>query len=245
MSGESLDHERCVTYDPPRADGHAQLTLCRSGRGNSLDTATVDALRAGVARARYDHAASLTIQADGRNFCTGFDLTGYEAQSAGDLLLRFVRIEQLLQDLASAPYLTVARAQGRAWGAGADLVAACDVRTGRPDANLRFPGMSFGIVLGTGRLVDLVGRLHAQRLTLDGRTVDADEALEIGLLTDVSDVQQVPPDDTVLARAAPWPTARQALRRSDPDADLARLVRSAAAPGIHDRIAAYLASMGR
>ena len=49
----------------------------------------------------------------------------------------------------------MAVATGRAWGAGADLFASCDIRACTPDASFRFPGTAFGIVLGTRRLVEL------------------------------------------------------------------------------------------
>ncbi len=87
----------------------------------------------------------------GRNFSAGFDFGGYEDQSEGDLLLRFVRIEQLLQALAHAPFDTLALAHGRNFGAGVDVVCACGRRVGDPAATFRMPGLSFGLVLGTRR----------------------------------------------------------------------------------------------
>ncbi|MCR2153265.1 hypothetical protein NSX49_23710, partial [Salmonella enterica] len=74
-----------------------------------------------------------------------------DAQSEGDLLLRFVRIETLLQRVAASPCLTVGLAHGRNFGAGVDLFGACKWRVSAPDASFRMPGLKFGLVLGTRR----------------------------------------------------------------------------------------------
>ena len=71
-------------------------------------------------------------------------------------------------------------ATGRAWGAGADLFASCDIRACAPDATFRFPGTAFGIVLGTRRLVELVGWDRARPLVTEGATHDAAAATRGG-----------------------------------------------------------------
>ena len=71
------------------------LTLNRPGKANALDAETVERLLATVADARAAGARALVLEGAGRNFCAGFDFAGYQEQSAGDLLHRFVRIEQL------------------------------------------------------------------------------------------------------------------------------------------------------
>jgi len=65
-------------------------------------------------------------------------------------LLRFVRIEQLLQRLFRVPYPTVALVHGHVFGAGADLFCACQHRFAASDATFRLPGTGFGLVQGTG-----------------------------------------------------------------------------------------------
>ena len=52
---------------------------------------------AAIERAPAEDAGLIVIGGEGRHFCTGFDLTGIDRASDGDLLLRFVRIERLLQ----------------------------------------------------------------------------------------------------------------------------------------------------
>ena len=91
--------------------GHTtRLTLNRPEQANALDAATVEALLTAVERSFVDGTRMLVIAAAGPHFCGGFDFTGIETQSEGDLLLRFVRIEQLLQAVWHAPIATVALA---------------------------------------------------------------------------------------------------------------------------------------
>lgn len=224
-------------------DGVRTLTLERPDRGNALSPALVDALLAAVREACADPALhTLALRGAGRNFCTGFDLGDLDACSDGDLMLRFVRVEELLAAIWHAPLRTVAFAQGRAWGAGADLFAACELRLAAPDANFRFPGAGFGLVLGSRRLAERVGVDLARRWVIEGAQPDARAAVDAGLATAMlADI--VDPDPLFgAAPAIPRATAaaiRAATREDRRDADLAALVRSAAAPGLRARIAAW------
>jgi enoyl-CoA hydratase/carnithine racemase len=229
-------------------DGVRTLTLCRAERGNALNPALVDALLEAVEEACADRSLhTLVLRGDGRNFCTGFDLSDLDAASDGDLLHRFVRIETLLAALWHAPLRTVAVVTGRAWGAGADLMAACDLRAATPGASFRFPGAGFGLVLGTRRLAERVGVDAARRLVSEGLTWGAQEARERGLLTDLVD----DPDRWLASASKPLPVDRatliqlhRATRDDRRDEDLAALVRSAALPGLKQRISAYRARQG-
>jgi len=111
------------------------------------------------------------IKAEGRNFCAGFDLSDIDGLSDGDLLLRFTRIETLLQAVHHAPFPVIAFAQGHVIGAGADLFAACWQRIAAPNAKFRFPGWQFELALGTRRLTRLVGTDNARDLLIDTKTI--------------------------------------------------------------------------
>ncbi|MBP31478.1 MULTISPECIES: enoyl-CoA hydratase/isomerase family protein [unclassified Methylobacterium] len=224
------------------------LTLNRPDKMNALSAALVDALLDAVGEAAGDGTRLLVLKGAGRNFSAGFDFGGYEDQSEGDLLLRFVRIEMLLQALAHAPFDTLALAHGRNFGAGVDVVCACGRRVGDPAATFRMPGLSFGLVLGTRRYADRVGGSKARLVLQEGRVFDAPEALSDGFLTAIAATESW--SDTVAAaseaatRLSPWAGAalnRAAARDTRAD-DLADLVASAARPGLKDRIRAYRAA---
>ncbi|WP_431267837.1 enoyl-CoA hydratase/isomerase family protein [Dankookia sp. P2] len=122
-----------------RAEGVATLSLNRPDRGNALGPELVEALGEAFDRAVAHGARMVVLRGEGRHFCTGFDLTDLETLSDGDLLLRVVRIEQLLQRIHAAPVTTLAVATGRTFGAGADLFAACDRRIAAAGASFAFP----------------------------------------------------------------------------------------------------------
>ena len=218
----------------------------RPEKANALDGATVDALSDAVAQACRDEAP-FAFGHDGKAFCGGFDFTGVDEQSHGDLMLRFVRIEALLQQVAHAPVATFAFVGGAAFGAGADLVAACAYRIGSPEAKFRFPGFRFGVALGTRRLANLVGTDAARSILMENRTVTAEQALGLGLLTHIVDRSAIEATAATLLDAHAGLSAVSAskiLSLTAPDtrdADMAELVRSVAPAGLHDRVARYRA----
>ncbi|ODU07320.1 MAG: hypothetical protein ABS81_01890 [Pseudonocardia sp. SCN 72-86] len=221
------------------------MTMRRPEKHNALSAPMVEALLAAVEEEYRREPDLLVIRGAGPSFSAGFDIGGLDAQSDGDLLRRFIRIEQLLQALHEAPFETAALVHGSAVGAGADIVCACTHRIGTPDSTFRMPGLAFGIVLGTRRLATRVGRDAAETIQVGGRAMNATDAHRLGFLTEVI----APADwDTRLAeiaeRARRVPVSaravfRDALSGHDRDADLAGLVRSAAVPGLVDRVGHY------
>lgn len=233
--------------DIRRQAGVHMLTLARPQRGNALCTELVEAMLVGVDEARADaDVHTLVLRGEGRHFCTGFDLGDLDSASDGDLLHRMVRIEGLLSALWHAPFRTLAVATGRTWGAGADLFAACDLRAATADANFRFPGAGFGLVLGTRRLAERIGTDAARRTVCEGLALDAGSAQEQGLVSQVVDDVQAWIDSASRPPAVDRETLAQlhrATRKDCADSDLAALVRSAARPGLKARIAAYRARL--
>ncbi len=222
------------------AQGTTTLTLARPERGNALSPALVEALLQAVQQAAQDPGThTLVLRGQGRHFCTGLDLSELESLGDGDLLWRLVRIETLLVALWHAPMRTVAVAQGRAWGAGADLFAACEQRVALPGATFRFPGARFGVVLGTRRLAERIGADAAREAVIGGLELDAGAALRTGLASSAAESPFEPVVDAATARAL-----RAATRDDRRDADLAALVRSAAEPGLKARMLAYRQAVG-
>ncbi|MCC6717551.1 MAG: enoyl-CoA hydratase/isomerase family protein [Acetobacteraceae bacterium] len=232
------------------ADGVLTVTLNRPDRGNALDEALVAALRAAVGRAEDPAVRLLVLRGAGRALCTGFDIGGIESETDAGLLARFVAIELLLQAVRHAPVPSIALGHGRMFGAGADLFAACTWRIADPAARFAFPGARFGLVLGTRRLASLVGEAQALALTTRGQGLDAHAAQECGLATALAaqdrwgaDIAAIAAEVARVDRATAHALAT-AARPDTRDADLAALVRSAAAPGLAARVAAYAAGRG-
>lgn len=229
------------------SDGVLTLTLDRPGKMNALSAPLVEALIEQLAQAPARGVRLLVLRGTGKNFSAGFDMGGYEEQSEGDLVLRFIRIEQLLQAVRHAPFDTLALAHGRNFGAGVDLIGACARRVAAPEASFRMPGLRFGLVLGSRLFASRVGAERARRVLQVSQTFSAAEALEWGFVTEIASREHWAP---VLEKARvasvtlpPGAAARLfAVTGEDHrDADLAELARSASQPGLKARIAAYLA----
>lgn len=227
-----------------------RFTLNRPDSGNSLSPALVEAFHRALDAFEAARDRVLILQGAGRHFCTGFNLTDVAELTDGDLLHRFVRIEQLLARLWAAPYMTVAVAKGRVVGAGADIFAACSRRVAVGEATFAFPGASFGLVLGTRRLSCRIGESETQRLVAGGVTMDARTALTTGLATSHVEGDELPYVlDAEIAMAARLDgetlgsvrRAASSMDQRDLDGDLAALVRSAARSGLRERIMAYRA----
>jgi enoyl-CoA hydratase/carnithine racemase len=238
-----------------RDDGTAVLTLSNPLRGNALSADMVESLMAQVQQCIADTALhTLVLRGEGKHFCTGFDLSddgagGLASEASalaavdGPLLWRFVRVEQLLSLVWHAPLRTVAMAQGRTWGAGADLFAACDLRLADAETQWRFPGAGFGLVLGTRRLGTLVGASRALDWVGHGRGIDAPTAQACGFLhatVDIAEWRTALPDLKVERNT--YASLKAATRPDLSDADLAALVRSAAQPGLAARVQTYRAA---
>jgi enoyl-CoA hydratase/carnithine racemase len=229
------------------ANGVWILTLDRGAKANALNADIVDELLARVTQAEEEGCRTLILSANGKAFCGGFDFGGYEEMTSGDLLLRFVRIEELLQRLRRSSFVSIALVHGAAMGAGADIVASCTYRIGTEAAKFRFPGFRFGVALGTRHLAQLVGMQRARDILLANATLDAVAAFDIGLLTHLTspDGLRAKADELIGQIGSLGIRSRNRISHltapQTDDGDMAELVRSVAAPGLHERIAQYRA----
>lgn len=228
------------------------LRLQRADKGNALSASLVAGLTESLEKAAQGNARLLVLQAEGRHFCTGFDLSNLEEETDDSLLARFTRVELMLQALHAAPFTTLALAHGRTMGAGADIFGACSQRWIVDDASFAFPGAAFGLVLGSARLADVVGPAQASEWIQSGILFSSDDALKCGWAHRRITSAETPAEIARLAQRcqrldadthAAIHRAIDSSQRPRGDAgdalDLARLVRSAARPGLRERIAAY------
>ena len=173
-----------MTYK--RVGAAAVLTIDRQERRNAVDGPTTELLKEGYASfAADDNARVLVLTgAGGVSFCAGADLKALD--SFGPRLgdpdgpLGFSRV------ISSKP--TIAAISGWCLAGGLELALWCDLRIATPESRLGFPERRFGVPLidgGTQRLPRIVGLGRALDLILTGRIVETDEALAIGLLTEV------------------------------------------------------------
>jgi enoyl-CoA hydratase/carnithine racemase len=97
-------------------------------------------------------------------------------------------IQQLTRFIATTDLITIAEVNGPAIGAGFDLVLGCDLRIGSPRARFAHTFIEMGIIPGDGGawlLPRVVGWQRATELAMTARSIDADEAVRLGVLLEV------------------------------------------------------------
>jgi 2-(1,2-epoxy-1,2-dihydrophenyl)acetyl-CoA isomerase len=207
------------------ADGVATVTFNRPEAMNSLDVATKEALLTALRQVAEDTAVRcVVLTGTGRAFCVGQDLKEHVAllqSGATDTLFRTVdeHYNPIVTTLVGMEKPVIAAVNGVAAGAGASLAFACDLRIVADTAgfNLAFANIALSCDTGSSfTLQRLVGRARAIELLYFPRTVAADEALTLGLATQVVPAGELTEVVTDLAtRLAAGPTvALGAMRQS-------------------------------
>jgi enoyl-CoA hydratase/carnithine racemase len=186
----------------------ARLSLRRPKRGNPIDAALIRDLRdACEALSESKKVRVVILTAEGDTFSNGWDwpaVTG--AASDGGSLLEAARGQGMTEDpfgcLAELPRPVVCAINGDAAGAGLELALACDIRIAVEGSRFSIPEPSMGILPMAGglqRLARLVGRGKALELALTGISVDAREALRIGLVSAVAEDGKLAADAEIIA----------------------------------------------
>ena len=207
------------------ADGVATVTFNRPEAMNSLDIATKEALLAALRRVADDSdVRCVVLTGTGRAFCVGQDLKEHvELLESGATDTLFSTVEKhynpIVSTIVGMQKPVVAAVNGVAAGAGASLAFACDLRIVADTAgfNLAFANIALSCDTGSSfTLQRLVGRAKAIELLFFPRTVQADEALALGLATQVVPAGELTEVVSTLAtRLAAGPTvALGAMRQS-------------------------------
>ena len=184
------------TVEISRTGAVARLTLSRPDAANALGQALVDDLRAAVAELAADpKLAALVITGAGEKaFCAGADLKERRALSLPQTRAFLAELNALMNELAAFPRAVIAAINGAAFGGGLELALACDLRVAASSAVLGLPEVRLGIIPGAGgtqRLARLCGVAVAKDLVLTGRRVTADEALALGIVSEVTAPDQL------------------------------------------------------
>jgi len=168
------------------ADGLCTLALNRPDKLNALDTESFEALDAHLARleGEADSIGCVVIRGAGRGFCAGADLIALGVRSDGSPVDPAFK-PGVVDRLARLPQPVIAAVHGVCFTGGLELALACDFIVA--DAAARFADThgKWGFVGAWGlgqRLPRRIGQAAAKRMMMTARTVDAAEALAVGLV---------------------------------------------------------------
>jgi enoyl-CoA hydratase len=181
----------------------ARLTLERPEALNALNRAMAHAIESCLKRLEDSPDVTVVIVAgSGRSFCAGADISEMPTVSPAEAEAGAERWQRIVAGFAALPQVTIAAVQGHALGGGCMLAAAQDLRIADASARFGLPEVSLGFPPGWGiaRLMDLLGGAHARDLILTGRTVDAEEALRLGLIMRIVPVGALDAAATELAQ---------------------------------------------
>jgi enoyl-CoA hydratase len=175
-----------------REEGVATVLVDRPDAMNALDVATLTELRERLHEQRDDAAVRAVVLtgAGDRAFIAGADIkymSGLGSDGAKEWGALGHDVATLLETM---PKPTIAAINGFALGGGCELALACDFRYASSRAKLGQPEINLGIIPGWGgtqRLARVCGIGFAKELILTGRVVDADEALQRGLVNALHD----------------------------------------------------------
>lgn len=186
---------------------------------NALNRATLTAFADMVETANNDPDVRAIVVTGGPDeFCTGEDLCEVTGLSSDEFEEQIGDFQRLATALRDSPKPVVAAIAGPAVGGGIEVAVNCDARIAATNAMIMCPELKWGLTITNGASVllrRLVGESWARDIILFGRVIDAQTALQIGLITRV-----VEPADL---EDAAWQMARTTTEYS---AEAIRLTKS-------------------
>ncbi|WP_298932837.1 enoyl-CoA hydratase-related protein [uncultured Ramlibacter sp.] len=218
--------------------GHvATITIRRPEQANRLEPGDLAVMTGHIAQVNATpEVLVLRLQAEGKYFCSGYDIGRMGAQ-------RTVEFDEMVNALEDARPVTLALIQGGVYGGATDLSLACDFRIGVQGIDMFMPAARLGLHFyqrGLERYVSRLGVDVAKRLFLTAERIDAQEMKAVGFLTHLVAPEALAPTADALTAAlsgmAPLAMlgmkkhinriARNALDAQDLQVDIARAAAS-------------------
>lgn len=189
-----VDDSTVIVSEP--TDGVRLITLNRPDRLNAMNSELINDLYGALSEAGSDLSCrAVVLTGAGRAFCAGLDLSGYGDTGAEDLgrIQQTFHIQKhiagLIDLLRGMAQPVICAANGAASGGGFALLLGSDIRLASTTAKFNAAFVRIGLSacdIGTSWLLPrIVGAGRAHEMMLTGRYVEAEEALRIGLVTDV------------------------------------------------------------
>lgn len=176
----------------------AYITVNRPDKLNALNTSVLDELAKILDELKDDERVRgiILTGAGEKAFVAGADIKEFQEFSSDEAWqLSKSGQEEVMDELYTYPKPVIAAINGFALGGGLELAMACHLRVASEQAKMGLPEVSLGIIPGYGgtqRLPQLVGRGKALEMIMTGDMIDAQDALQWGLVNHV-----VPPEELI------------------------------------------------
>ena len=191
-----------------------KVTLARPDRRNAFDAALIAELT--EAFTLVGDARAVVLSGEGPAFCAGADVEWQRSSvdlSYDENVEDAMRLYEMCEAIDTCPAPVIARVHGYALGGGSGLVACADIAVAAPDAVFGFSEVRLGIIPAviSPFVLQKIGA-HARRYFLTGERFDADAALHIGLVHEVSDDPDAVIDELLGAILSGGPDAIRAAK---------------------------------
>ena len=175
----------------------ALITIDRAEKHNAISLQTLEELNQAVDFAATDSAIGVIAitGAGGKAFASGSDLNEVLDRDLKKALEPI--IQGLAEKLERLPKPTIAAIDGICMGGGLEVALGCDLRVATRHSKFATPEGKLGLIPGggaTARLPRLVGRGWGMEMLLMGETIDAERALQIGLITRLVEADELIPE---------------------------------------------------
>ena len=186
--------ETIILEKSAEKEGVYILTLNRPGSMNAMNTQMGIELTEVLKALNYkeDCRALLLTAAGNRAFCTGADLKERNGMNQDDWKKQHDIFEEVTKLIREFPQPILCYINGYAVGGGFEIALSCDMRVAAPNAKLGFPEAKLGILPGIGGS-QLITRMApvgiAKELLFSGRQITAQEAEGLGLINEVTGVE--------------------------------------------------------
>jgi enoyl-CoA hydratase/carnithine racemase len=184
-------------------DSIARITLNRAQRRNALSLALMQELNECL-RALGDSkdVRAVIVAGAGTAFSAGHDLSEMLEGNLNEYRKLFDVCVEMMTTIQNIPQPLIAEVQGIATAAGCQLVATCDLAIAAEEAKFATPGVRIGLFCSTPMvaLTRAIGRKRALEMLLTGRAIDAQTAMEWGLINRVVPAAELREETLALAR---------------------------------------------
>jgi len=176
--------------------GVATITLNRPEKRNAISFELIDDLLHALDEVAKSPAIILILTGAGKAFCSGMDLENLKAllgRSPEQNVKDSRTMVRLFRSLYEFPKVTIAAVNGAAIAGGTGLALLCDFTLAVPETKFGYTEVRIGFVpaIVSTFLLRQVGEKQARDLLLTGRLFGADEALRMGLISEVVAPEQL------------------------------------------------------
>ena len=193
MRKESVEMTGSILFS--KEEAIAFIKINRPAKLNALSSTMLNDMMKVLGEAELDNQVRVIVISGGeKNFCAGADIDEEKGMTPSDALQFCLRGQKVCTAIQISMKPVIAEISGYALGGGLELALACDFRISSRESVFGFPEVTLGVTTGWGgaaNLVKIVGPSKAKELLMVGKTVGAEEAYRLGIISEIVQPDQL------------------------------------------------------